>query len=177
MEPALSRFVWRLLVSSVRRRVIVSTTILLAFVLSAIYVFSQSLESPGDVALSPLLLLTAQRTVYAPRYSDRSFRRVNPGMDTNEVEGLLGAPLAETWIYDCAIVWVKDNRIVSLGNPSCPWPTGKPTSGDQLLKMRGDPHRMIWDYSASPNESSYHRRRVYFDQMRVEKTEAAVYVD
>jgi hypothetical protein len=163
--------------SRVTRRIVVRTTIVLAFASSAVYGFSQSLESPMDVAISPFLLLTSQRTVYAAQYSDQAFRRLSPGMGTTDVERLLGSPLGQTWIYDCAIVWVKDNRIVSLGNPSCPWPTGKPASVDQLLKMRGDPHRMIWDYSASPNESSYHRRRVYFDQMRVEKTEATVYFD
>ena len=117
--------------------------------------------------------------MYAARYSDDGFRRVNTGMNTTEVERILGEPLEQTWIYDgCAGIRVESNGASSYRYDACPWPSGAgPTPVAALVKLRGDPQRTIWDYAASPSDSSYHRRRVFFYQNRVQKKEASLYMD
>ena len=155
----------------------VPVTVLVALLCGVTYGFSRSLEAPADVILSPFLLVTSQKTAYASGYSEQLFRSVTWGMSTNDVERLLGAPLSETWIYDCATVGMVGDKVTSLGNPRCSWPNGKPTSAIEVLKMRGEPRQMIWDYSRSLSQGSYHQRRVYFRRSRVEKKEAAVYLD
>lgn len=149
---------------------------LLAVVCIAVYACSRSLEPPLDVVLS---FVTVSQTTYAPRYSDKAFRQVSAGMHRRDVKDLLGEPIEQTWMYEgCAPVRVVGDQAYSFKYDDCAWPSGpKSTSLDALRKVRGEPQLMIWEYSISPNQDSYHRRRVYFRQDQVDKKEASLYID
>ena len=112
-------------------------------------------------------------SVQAPGYSVWRFWRVHRGMTPEQVRGLLGDPVAETWLY-ADPPGVRDPQFVLYGGRvTFPYPGPDPrfqtvhpgTTGRELLRLAGPPSEVFFLYGTG--RRSYRRREVVFRRQRV----------
>lgn len=95
-------------------------------------------------------LLSDEDTVYAPGYSDRSFRQVQIGMTAGEVLTRLGEPIS---------------RYHLTGQPLNDWSRSFPIES------------VCWQYSCSPSDSNFRMRYVYVKNGKVVGKRTGYWVD
>jgi outer membrane protein assembly factor BamE (lipoprotein component of BamABCDE complex) len=128
-------------------------------------------------------LAAEEDTIFAPDYSDTSFRAVQRGMSEAEVLGHLRSPLGEVWFYDSdksrAAVGFSGNRVdhVSLRDELSSVDIAVGMSKSEVERLLGSPEEKTFVYSRNRGGKSYHVRVILFRGGKVIRRISEFYLD
>ena len=145
----------------------------------------------GDAAREAVVgFVLREDTAYAAGFSEEAFQAVTPGAPASEVKRLLGAPLAENWIYsprnhpfqpalarsasllagECLVIRFEAGVVATALERNACDELGI-TAGmlpAQVERLLGSPPESCWRYSRSSREGHYRMRMVCFLNGNVE---------
>jgi len=132
------------------------------------------LVSGDPVREAAIGFVLREDTEYAWGFSERSFKTIGPGESDADVRRLIGAPLAEWWVYrsgpdGCPAVYFKSDivtpeRLVE----SCSRRGIRPgLSRTDVHDALGPAGGVCWSYSRSPGQRHYRVRVVCFSEGKV----------
>ena len=162
-----------------------------ASVLVSIWLSAVWLIVSGDAAREAVVgFVLREDTAYAAGFSEEAFRAITPGAPASEVRRLLGAPLAENWIYsprnqpfqpartrsasslagECLVIRFEAGVVATaLDRRACD--TLGIRAGMlpvQVERLLGSPPESCWRYSRSSRDGHYRMRMACFLNGNVE---------
>jgi inner membrane protein len=179
-----------LLVYALRRPRTASPRIALSF-FAVFWLASVWMIASSDPAREAIVgFVVREDTAYASGFSEKQFRGIGLGQSEREVRQLLGAPLAEGWIYAvdpdelysaadgpaasidnrCLSVNFENGLVVgTLDRPACSsLGVEKGISRDEVRRLLGPPPQSCWRYTWSPRGGRYRMRMVCFSGTTVQ---------
>jgi len=144
------------------------------------------IASTNPVREIVVAMLIRDRTEFAPRFSETQFATIVEGQSQTEVRAVLGAPLAEGWLYPppgegpleeraadrnaCGAIRFRHDRVSEMFSPAGCQARGVNIghSKSDVERLLGAPADSCWDYTAAPPGRPFRLRAVCFHGATVE---------